>query len=413
MDQKDFPSVQALCACASFKGTLSSKEAGAALARGLKRAGLAARSIALADGGEGLVEALFSQVTGAVLAEALCRGPLQAPVTSAFAILPPRPEAAPHTAVLEMAASSGLELVAQAHRDPKAATTLGVGDQILAALDFLDGCQENLASPPLPPLGKGEKTAIRQSYSLLLGLGGSGTNDGGAGLAQALGAKLLDRHGRPLRPGGAALLELDRIDISGLDKRLARTTVLVACDVRNPLCGAQGASAIFGPQKGASAADIKLLDEALAHYAAVIQRDLGRSVAEIPGAGAAGGLGAGCLTFLNATLKPGIELVLDALDFDALLADAALVLTGEGRLDEQTLMGKAPAGVAERARQCGIPCVAVGGSIDHRAKNALNAVFRRIESLTDFAGSQEAARGEPGRWLEELARAKGREWLAE
>ena len=390
--------VKVVVACASFKGTLSSKAAGVAVARGLKRAGLAARVVALADGGEGLVEALSGQVEGAEVVSAPCRGPLNVPCTAAFAIFPQHSPTDSRTAIIEMAASSGLTLVPPAQRDPKITTTLGLGDQILAALEWMSGKQKPDALNPKP-------------YTLLLGLGGSATNDGGAGMAQALGAKLLDRRGNPLKPGGAALRELEHIDVSALDPRLKHATVIVACDVRNPLCGPQGASFIFGPQKGASAGDLKLLDAALAHYAEIIRRDLGRSVADVPGAGAAGGLGAGCVAFLDAALRPGIELVLDAIAFDALLAGAALVITGEGRLDEQTLMGKAPAGVAARAQRRRIPCVAIGGSVDSRAETALQAVFQRVESLADFAGSVEAAIKEPARWLEELAHARAKEWL--
>ncbi|MCY3023611.1 MAG: glycerate kinase [Planctomycetota bacterium] len=384
---------RAVVACATFKGTLSSRAAGKALARGLQRAGIAAHVVALADGGEGLVDALASQVPGASRLSASCRGPLGEPRTAAYAILPSPAGLSsgtrhPPLAVIEMAASSGLSLVPEAKRDPKITTTLGVGDQILAALNHNNGDVE-----------------------ILLGLGGSATNDGGAGMAQALGARFLDKAGKPLPPGGGALLDLARIDISRLDPRLTRVPVTVACDVRNPLTGPEGATFVFGPQKGGSPEDLKLLDSALAHYAAVIKKDLGKDVANVPGAGAAGGLGAGCLAFLNASLKPGIELVLDALDFDRAIAGAALVITGEGRLDRQTLMGKAPAGVAARARRLGVPCVAIGGGVERGAEQALRGVFARLESLSAFAGSAEAAMREPARWLEDLAKARAEEWL--
>jgi glycerate kinase len=290
-------------------------------------------------------------------------------------------------AVIEMAGSSGLNLVPPAARDPKVTTSLGVGDQILAALEHHHG-----------------------EIEILLGLGGSATNDGGAGMAQALGARFLDSAGEPLPPGGAALANLARIDVSGLDPRLKHVRVTAACDVRNPLTGPQGASFVFGAQKGGAPSDLSQLDAALAHYAEVIKRDLGKDVADVPGSGAAGGLGAGCLAFLNATLKPGIELVLDALDFERMLGRAALVITGEGRLDRQTLMGKAPAGVAARAGARGVPCLAIGGEIEAGAEQALLEVFSRIESLSQFAGSPEAAMREPARWLENLAKAQAREW---
>jgi glycerate kinase len=390
--------------------------------------GIGTQIVALADGGEGLVDALASQVSGTLKVGAPCRGPLQTPRTAVFAILresgtpyaggvetvSPAPSALSAgrerrgqgeggiepaargdktrrrpVAVIEMAASSGLNLVPAAERDPKLTTSLGVGDQILAALEHHHG-----------------------EIEILLGLGGSATNDGGAGMAQALGVRFLDATGQPLPSGGAALLDWARIDVSGLDPRLKNVPVTVACDVRNPLTGLEGASFVFGAQKGGTRSDLSLLDEALAHYAGVIKRDLGKDVANVPGAGAAGGLGAGCLAFLNATLKPGIELVLDALDFDKMLAGAKLVVTGEGFLDRQTLMGKAPAGVAARARRSGVPCVAIGGQIEPGTEDDLLTVFTRIESLSQFAGSPEAAMREPARWLENLVKAKAKDWLA-
>ena len=369
-------------ACASFKGTLSSREAGEALAQGLADGGCQTRVIALADGGEGLVEALASQTAGATYLDAPCRGPLGGTVTARLALLPRGPERARLTAVLEMAASSGLPLVPHDECDALRATTWGVGDQILAALNAAAG----------------------DEIEILLGIGGSATNDGGAGMAQALGAQLLDSKGNELPPGGAALINLSRIDISIMNSRARATPVTVACDVRNPLCGPRGASRIFGPQKGATAQDVETLDAALAHYARIVKRDLGRDVADVPGAGAAGGLGAGCLAFLNATLKPGIDWVLDGLNFDAALADADWVLTGEGFLDEQTVMGKAPAGVAARAARRGIPCVAVGGGIDPSARVQLERTFQRLESLADLAGSVDEAKRNGAHWLRAMGR---------
>ena len=382
-------------ACASFKGTLSSREAGEALARGFAAAGYATRVVALADGGEGLVEALASQIPDAQVFDAPCRDPRGLPHTARLALIVPATQKSPGRAraIIEMAASSGLPLVPENLRDPKIATTWGVGDQIRAALDRA------------PHAGA-------HGLDILLGIGGSATNDGGAGMAQALGAILLDADGRALPPGGAALKNLARIDLSELDPRLALSRVTVACDVVNPLCGVQGASAIYGPQKGATPADVAELDAALQHFADIIQRDLNRDVRHVPGAGAAGGLGAGCMAFLNATLKPGIELVLDAIAFDQTLEGAALVLTGEGYLDEQTLMGKACAGVAARAAKAGVPCVAVGGGIDEARRADLLRVFKYIESLSAFAGSVDAAKRNGAAWLEKMAFEKARTWLA-
>ena len=384
-----------LVACASFKGTLSSLQAGRAVARGLAKAGLRAEVLALADGGEGLVEALARTVPGARRCSTPCRGPLGEPRRAAFALLPADPGSTQRkgpkqrkgwTAVIEMAASSGLPLVPPSRRNPLRTTTRGVGDQIRAALD-------------------------RGARAILLGIGGSATNDGGAGMAQALGARLLDADGCELPPGGAALLRLARIDVSGLDPRLGRVRVTVACDVTNPLCGPRGASAVFGPQKGAAPAAVRLLDRALARFARVIRRDLGREVRRLRGAGAAGGLGAGCVAFLNARLQPGIELVLDAVNFSARVRGAALVVTGEGRIDRQTLMGKAPAGIARRARVLGVGCVAIGGSLEKRALASLKKEFLALESLSRQAGGARRSKARPAYWLERLACERGAHWL--
>lgn len=375
-------------ACASFKGTLSSRQAGEALACGLNAAGLETQVVALADGGEGLVDALASQIPNTQIFNAPCRDPLGKPHSARYAMAFSASKNERSLAIIEMAASSGLPLVPENLRDPKTATTLGVGDQIRAALEKCD-----------------------DGLDILLGIGGSATNDGGAGMAQALGAKLLDSKGQDLPPGGAALKNLARIDISSFHPKIAVSRFTIACDVVNPLCGPNGASNIYGPQKGATPADVEILDAALEHFAGIIRRDLGRDVKNVPGAGAAGGLGAGCLAFLNATLKPGIELVLDAIAFDQALDGAALVLTGEGYLDEQTLMGKACAGVASRAAKAGVPCIAIGGGIDEARRDDLLNVFKRIESLSGFAASVDEAKRNGAVWLEKMAREKAAEWL--
>lgn len=376
-----------LVACASFKGTLTSRQASTAIALGLQRAGDHAHVVALADGGEGLVEALVSQQNNARYVEIPGRGPLSSLVRARLGLIGPAEDT---TAVLEMAASSGLSLVPLSQRDPKLTTTLGVGDQIRAVLDLPD-------------------VHVKR---ILLGIGGSATNDGGAGMAQALGVRFLDAAGHELPPGGGALARLSRIDVSGLDKRLKNVEVTVACDVDNVLCGPDGASFVYGPQKGASAEDVKLLDEALAHYAAVIGRDLGKNVHDIPGAGAAGGLGAGLLAFCNAKLVSGIDLLLDMLGFDELLEHASLVVTGEGRLDGQTLRGKAPFGVARRALQKGVPCLAIGGDVEMDARDELLRHFQATESLAAFAGSIKRAQAHAAEMLEQLALARAREWAS-
>lgn len=333
------PTCKIVVAPQALKGSLDAPAAGAVIAEALAEALPAARVIVtpVADGGEGTTRALV-EATGGQLLSAPVTGPLGAPVQANWGILGGQTEPAGPVAVIEMAAAAGLPLVPPHQRDPARATTRGVGELLLVALDA--GCRQ-----------------------IVLGLGGSATNDGGAGMAQALGARLLDAAGHDLPPGGAALARLDRIDPSRLDPRLAQTRIRVACDVTNPLLGAQGASAVYGPQKGADAALVAALDAALARYATVIQRDLGRDVASLAGAGAAGGLGAGLLAFTQAELTPGAPLVLETLRFAELVADAALVIVAEGRLDEQTAYGKITSAVARLAQAAGARVVALAGEI--------------------------------------------------
>ncbi len=329
----------------ALKGSLDAVAVGEAIVEGARRVapGAEIAVIPLADGGEGLTRALVKATGGRLLADEVT-GPLGERIHAEWGMLGPRPSAGKddnadsQVAVIEMAAAAGLPLVPLDRRDPARTTTRGVGELVLRALDA--GCDE-----------------------IILGLGGSATNDGGAGMAQALGARLLDAGGEDLEPGGAALARLDRISIAGLDARLARTRITAACDVRNPLCGPVGASAVYGPQKGATPAQVAALDAALARYAAVIQRDLGRSVWETPGAGAAGGLGAGLLAFTSARLIPGARLVMDILGVTEALRGAALVITAEGQLDGQTAYGKVVGAIAEEARAAGARVVALTGAV--------------------------------------------------
>jgi glycerate kinase len=274
------------------------------------------------------------------------------------------------TAVVEMAAASGLGLVPAAKRNPLVATTYGTGELIRDALDR--GCRR-----------------------FIIGIGGSATNDGGAGMAQALGAKLLDGRGRPLAWGGAALAELARIDIGGLDARLADSDILLASDVTNPLCGPQGASYVYGPQKGATEEMVVRLDAALAHYADVIRRDLKVDVRDVPGAGAAGGLGAGLIVFLGARPRPGVDIVIEASGLGEQLRDAALVFTGEGRLDDQTACGKTPVGVARKAKELGLPVIALTASIGHGYQavydQGIDSVFSIAPGPITLSQSEKAA----------------------
>lgn len=323
----------------NFKGSLNAQEVAQAIARGIKRVVADAEIIMvpMADGGEGTVEALTYGSHGQIIATKVT-GPLGGKVSAEWGILGDGA-----TAVIEMAAASGITLVPVERLNPLVATTYGTGELIQAALDA--GCRK-----------------------LIIGIGGSATNDGGAGMAQALGVRLLDEKGEELPRGGAALAGLRRIDISGLDSRLAECEVITACDVNNPLCGEQGATRIYGPQKGATEDMCQQLDEALANYAGIIKKDLGIDVIDIPGAGAAGGLGAGLLTFLGTKMIPGIEIVSEVVRLTDYLKGASLVFTGEGKIDRQTLFGKTVAGVAARAKALCIPVIALAGEVDINSK---------------------------------------------
>ena len=320
----------------SLKGSLDAPDVGEAIAAGIRRVWPDAdiRIVPVADGGEGTVRALVA-ATGGTLRHARVTGPLGEPVDAEYGMLGGNRAG---TAVIEMSAASGLPLVPLERRDPRVTTTRGTGELMRAALD-----------------AGGQR--------LLIGIGGSATNDGGAGMAQALGARLLDDQGNALPAGGAALAHLARIDTSGLDPRLKDAAVQVASDVTNPLCGPEGASAVYGLQKGATPEMVAELDAALAHYGELLKRDLGADVANVPGAGAAGGLGAGLLAFAHAQLVPGAQLVLETLDFAHILDGAALVFTAEGQLDSQTAYGKAVGAVATAARKAGARVVALAGSV--------------------------------------------------
>lgn len=336
----------------SFKGSLGALAAAQAMERGIRAVFPEAevRLVPVADGGEGTVDALVAATDGTRRVTRV-PGPLGEPVAAAWGILGDG-----ETAVIEMAAASGLPLVPASRRDPLRASSAGTGALVKAALD----------------------AGLRK---VVVGLGGSATNDGGAGLARALGARFLDAEGADLPEGGAALARLDRIDLGGLDPRLRETSLLAACDVDNPLTGPRGASAVYGPQKGADPAAVRLLDGALARLAGVATRDTGRDVADLPGAGAAGGLGAGLLWFTAARLRPGVEIVLEATGFDALVRTADLVFTGEGLTDAQTVMGKAPAGVAAVARRHGVPVICLSGGLGEGAEAVLGCGVDALASL--------------------------------
>jgi len=324
------------------------------MAAGVGAAGAEPRVLPVADGGDGTLDVLLATASGGWVEHHEVHGPDGQPLPARLGWLDPQ------TAVVEMAEAAGLRLVQGDRLDALGATSRGTGELIAAALD-------------------GGATRI------IVGVGGGASTDGGAGILQALGARLGDADGRDIQPGGAALLDLDRIDLIGLDRRLRVVRIRVAVDVRNPLLGPDGAARVFAPQKGAGPEDVEVLEQALSHFVEVVERDLGkRPLADLPGAGAAGGCGFG-LALIGAGLLPGAKLICDLVGLDAALEGADLVLTGEGRLDSQTAAGKAPAEVAERAHRRGIPCIAIAGSVDDPPKG----MFQSIWSLTDLANGSD------------------------
>ncbi|HPO15339.1 MAG TPA: glycerate kinase [Candidatus Hydrogenedentes bacterium] len=326
--------MQIIIAPDSFKESASSLSVATALAEGWRRIYPEAdlRLIPMADGGEGTAEAILAAAHGQKI-DVTVTDPLGDPVSAYYVLLEDT-----QTAIVEMALASGLPLVPPAQRNPECTTTFGTGQLIRHALE--SGARK-----------------------IIVGIGGSATNDGGAGMAQALGYSLLDNQGCELPTGGAALARLHQIDSSKKHPALDSATFLVACDVDNPLCGPQGASHVYGPQKGADPAMAEHLDEALMHFGAVIEKQLGVNVLTIPGAGAAGGLGAGLIAFTRAQLRPGVALIAEACGLSQHLAGADLVITGEGRIDRQSAHGKTPVGVAQLAKRHNIPVIAVAGAL--------------------------------------------------
>ncbi len=334
----------------SFKESMTAKEVCMAMEDGLKEVYPDARYIhvPMADGGEGTTQSL-ADATGGKLYTMTVTGPSGTPVEASFGI-----SGDGNIAIIEMASASGIQHTRAGERNPLQTTTYGTGQLIRACLD--KGIQQ-----------------------IILGIGGSATNDGGAGMAEALGARFYDKDNQPLPAGGGVLGALQRIDISKLDPRLAAINILVACDVTNPLCGEQGASVIFGPQKGATPEMVTLLDNNLAHFARLIQQQLGKDIARQPGAGAAGGLGAGLLAFTHCELRKGIDIVLEYSRLKQYLTGADYCFTGEGRIDHQTGFGKTPFGVAQAAKDAGVPVIAVAGSIGQGTETlysqGINAIF--------------------------------------
>jgi glycerate kinase len=350
-----------------FRGTLSARQAAEAIERGWhrERPQDTVDLVPLADGGEGTLDVLVpAEDPDARRARASVSGPLGDPVMAEFGVRG-------DVGVVEMARASGLDQIGAERRDPRRTTTRGTGELMAAALDA-------------------------GAHRLLVCLGGSATNDAGVGMAAALGGRFLDAEGRMIADGGASLVELDRIDLGVVLAAFRTVDVIGVTDVDNPLCGPSGASVVFGPQKGASPSDVVLLDRALAHTAAIAARDLGVDRSHEPGAGAAGGLGFGLLAFCGARLRPGVEVVMEAVGFAARLEAADLTITGEGSFDAQSLRGKVPAGVLGASRMAAVPVAILCGSA------SIDAPGATVRSLVDLVGS-EAALGDARRSLESLA----------
>ncbi|AWT46321.1 glycerate kinase [Streptomyces actuosus] len=371
-----------LVAADKFKGSLTAVQVAQRVTAGLRLVvpDIEVEALPVADGGDGTVDAAVA--AGFERREVRVAGPLGEEVTAAFALRG-------DTAVVEMAEASGLQRLPAGVFAPLTASTYGSGELLRAALDA------------------GART-------LVFGVGGSATTDGGAGMLAALGARLLDAHGEPVPPGGGGLAELASADLSGLDPRLAEVELVLASDVDNPLTGPKGAPAVYGPQKGASPDDVAALDAALAHYAKVLETAAGPKAAEYaasPGAGAAGGIGYGAL-LLGARFRPGIEVMLDVLGFAPALERAQLVITGEGSLDEQTLHGKAPAGVAAAARAADKEVVAVCGRLALAPEVLGRAGIRRAYALTDLEPDVALCIAEAGPILERVAARIARDFLS-
>jgi glycerate kinase len=340
----------------SFKESLSALEVAESIERGFKQVIPDADyvKVPMADGGEGTVQSLVDATSGEMISKTVT-GPLGEPVDAFFGILGNKT-----TAVIEMAAASGIHLVPAEKRNPLVTTTRGTGELITAVLDY--GVNH-----------------------IIIGLGGSATNDGGAGMAKALGVRLLDKDGIEIGEGGGELGRLASIDLSDFDPRLAHIKIEVACDVDNPLTGTKGASTIFGPQKGATPEMVAQLDQNLGHYATIIERDLGKKINDVPGAGAAGGLGGGLLAFLPSELKRGVEIVVEATGLSQIVVDADLVITGEGKIDGQTIFGKTPIGVAKIAKKYEVPVIGIAGNVSRDShvvhEHGIDAVFSIVPGV--------------------------------
>ncbi len=362
----------------SFKDSLPAKAVAEAIGTGLKEGYRSAslRLLPMADGGEGTVQAIVD-ATGGVIIRHEVKDPLLRPHRSSFGI-----HGDGQTAVIEMAEASGLELLSEQERDPWKTTTFGTGQLILAALNH--GCRR-----------------------IIIGIGGSATNDGGVGMAMALGIRFDDKDGKSIGYGGGELGRIHRIDLSERDARLDNTEVLIACDVNNPLTGPQGASFVYGPQKGADPDMAEKLDRNLRHFAGVVENQLGVRVEDLRGAGAAGGLGAGLMAFTRASLRPGFEIVREATRLDEAVEWADVVITGEGRIDFQTQFGKTPMGVASVASAKGKPVIAVAGTLGDQYETLYDKGFDAIFSIIDKPAGLEYALSNAEKLLRHTGRSIG------
>lgn len=365
----------------SLKGSLSSMEAGTAIKDGILAAKPDAEVIVkpLADGGEGTTDALIEGMNGERI-DLTVTGPMHTPVDAYYGYLKDT-----NTAVMEMASAAGITLVPDSEKNPLLATSYGVGEMINDAIQR--GCR-----------------------NFIIGIGGSVTNDGGIGMLKALGVRFLDENGEDAGEGGQALAKVARIDVSGMNPLLKECHIQVACDVNNPLCGENGSTYVYGPQKGVTEDMKKTLDEAMAHFARVTSETLENDYMNTPGAGAAGGLGYAFLAYTGAALTPGIELILDAVGLEEELSGADVVVTGEGRLDFQTAMGKAPVGVARLAKKYNAKVIAFAGSVTKEAtacnKEGIDAFFSILRSVCTLAEAMDpvAARNNMTATVEQVFR---------
>ena len=363
----------------SFKGSLTARQVCDAMERGIRKVFPNAECIKvpMADGGEGTIQSLVDATAGQIYTLEVT-GPLGVPVLAQYGIL-----GNGDTAVIEMASASGLQHVNKDTANPLITTTYGTGELVKACLD-------------------------RDVKKIILGIGGSATNDGGAGFAQALGVKFLDKAGKELPFGGIALRDLEEIDMSAIDIRLKDVDIEVACDVTNPLCGKTGASHVFGPQKGATPEMVIELDNALSRYAEVIKSQFGKNVKDIPGAGAAGGFGAGLLAFTNARLEKGVEVIINCTGLCRIIKKADIVFTGEGSIDSQTEYGKTPYGVARLAKRKGKKVIAITGNvgkgIDGLYSSGFDAIFGIIPGVMNMQEAIESASDNVERAVENIVR---------